>query len=257
MKPIFFASDFHLGLDVIDYQSSDEREKVIVSWLEDISKEVGILHLVGDIFDYWFEYKHIIPKGFTRILGTLSKMNDAGWEIHYHTGNHDMWVGNYFESEFGAIMHRSPIEAEYHGRTFYIGHGDGLGDGDYGYKIIKKIFSSRINQWLFSMLHPNIGISIMKYISKKSRMTHLDSGNMEDKSKEILLTFAQKHQIEHNLDFYIFGHRHLPAIVPLEKKSTFYINLGDWLKFCTYLKFDGKNIELKAYKNAHDNQIQN
>lgn len=247
MRQVYFASDFHLGLD-IKGQSSLERENKIINWLDSIRQTPGILHLVGDIFDYWFEYKQVVPKGYHHLFSVLSKMNDEGWEINYHTGNHDMWVGKYFEQLFGAIIHRNPITIEYGSKSFYIGHGDGLGAGDYGYKLIKKIFASKLNQWLFTRIHPNLGISIMKYISKKSRLVDREVEEMNENSKEILLEFARADCKKNNHDYYIFGHRHYPSMIQLENKHSYYINLGDWLHFNTYLVYDNGSINLLEFK---------
>jgi UDP-2,3-diacylglucosamine hydrolase len=167
-KKIYFISDFHLG--VPDQQRSLEREKKIVRWLEQIKADAAILYLMGDVFDYWFEYKHAVPKGYVRLLGKLAELADSGIEMHYFTGNHDMWAFDYLPQEIGLHLHREPIQKEYNLKKFYLGHGDGLGPGDHGYKFIKKVFANPVSQWLFARLHPNAGISLMRYFSQKSRI---------------------------------------------------------------------------------------
>ncbi|NNF35008.1 MAG: UDP-2,3-diacylglucosamine diphosphatase, partial [Saprospiraceae bacterium] len=165
----YFASDFHLGLDVSI--SSLEREKKIVRWMDGIKNDAKAIYLVGDVFDYWFEYGTVIPKGYTRLLGKLAELRDIGIPIYFFIGNHDMWMFRYLDEEMGIPIYRQPIQREIDGKKFFIGHGDGLGPGDHGYKFIKSIFSNRFCQWLFARIHPNLGIRIMKYVSGRSRHT--------------------------------------------------------------------------------------
>ena len=167
-KKIYFISDFHLG--VPNDTDSRKREDKIVSWLNSIKHDAQILYLMGDVFDYWFEYKEVVPRGYVRLLGKLAELSDAGVEMHYFTGNHDMWVFDYLPKEIGLQIHRSPIQKEYNGKKFFLGHGDGLGPGDFGYKFIKKVFANKLAQWLFARVHPNTGIGLMKFFSRKSRI---------------------------------------------------------------------------------------
>lgn len=245
-KKIYFASDFHLG--VPDYSSSLEREKRIVRWLNSIENDCEGLYLLGDVFDFWFEYKTVVPRGHVRLLGKLAELSDKGIHILYFTGNHDMWTFDYLTKEIGVELHRSPIEKEYNGKRFYIGHGDGLGPGDYGYKFIKKIFASRLCQWLFARLHPNLGVGIAQYFSKKSRVA---MGNIDEvflgEEKEWLLIHSQELLEKKHYDFLIFGHRHLPLDIDING-SSHYINLGDWFKNNTYAVFDGEKLELKTFE---------
>jgi len=155
MKKVYFASDFHLGIDA--RLSSREREKQLVRWLEQIRKDAYSIYLVGDVFDFWFEYKTVVPKGYVRLLGKLAELRDEGIPIYFFTGNHDMWMFSYFEEELGIPIYREPIVREIMGKTFFIGHGDGLGPGDHGYKFIKRVFANPVCQWLFERLHPKIG----------------------------------------------------------------------------------------------------
>jgi UDP-2,3-diacylglucosamine hydrolase len=245
-KKIYFASDFHLG--VPDYASSLEREKRVVRWLESIEKDCEELYLLGDVFDFWFEYKTVVPRGHVRILGKLAELSDNGILIHYFTGNHDMWTFDYLKKEIGVELHRNPIEKEYNGKKFYIGHGDGLGPGDYGYKFIKKVFSSKVSQWLFARLHPNLGVGIAQYFSRKSRVA---TGNIDEvflgEEKEWLLIHSKDLLEKKHYDYLIFGHRHLPLDININGSSR-YINLGDWFKNNTYAVFDGAKLELKAFE---------
>jgi UDP-2,3-diacylglucosamine hydrolase len=188
---IYFASDFHLG--VPDYESSLDREKRVVAWLDMVSADAAEIFLMGDVFDFWFEYKTVVPRGFVRILGKIAEITDRGIPVHYFTGNHDMWVFDYLPKETGVTLHKSTISREWNGKKFLLGHGDGLGPGDQGYKFIKRVFASPLTQWLFARLHPNIGIGIAQYWSRKSRIS---TGTTEDKylgeEKEWLVLFCKE-----------------------------------------------------------------
>lgn len=245
-KRIYFASDFHLG--VPDKASSLEREKLIVRWLEEIRHDAQEIFLVGDLFDMWFEYKRVVPRGFTRLIGKMAEIADSGIPIHVFTGNHDMWIFDYLPEETGAKLYRGPIEREFNGKKFFIGHGDGLGPGDKGYKFIKKVFASKFCQWCFARLHPNFGLAVANYWSRKSRKHTGDSENrFFGPEKEFLVQFCnQKLQQEH-FDYFIFGHRHLAFDYSLNDSSR-YINLGDWIQFYTFAEFDGAELSLKKYE---------
>ena len=243
-KKIYFASDFHLG--VPDYSTSLEREKKIVKWLDEIKKDAQEIYLIGDVFDFWFEYRTAVPKGFVRLLGKMAEISDSGIPIILFTGNHDMWMFDYLPKEIGVTIHNKPIIREYNGKKFYIGHGDGLGSGDYGYKTIKKIFASPVCQWLFARLHPNFGMGIGQYWSKKSRISN---GPSDEKflgeDKERLLLYSKEQLKKEHFDYFIFGHRHLPLDIKLNEKSR-YINLGEWVNYYTYAMFDGANLAMKS-----------
>lgn len=247
-KKIYFASDFHLG--VPDFARSLEREKRIVKWLDEIRPDVEELYLLGDVFDFWFEYKTVVPRGHIRLLGKLAELADAGIPIHYFTGNHDMWTFDYLKEELNAKIYRAPIEATYNGKSFYIGHGDGLGPGDHGYKFIKRVFASKISQWMFARLHPNFGVGLAHYFSRKSRIA---TGDLDEKflgeEKEWLVIHSKELLQKKHYDYLIFGHRHLPLEIPINGKSI-YINLGDWIRYNSYGIFDGEKFELKYFKNG-------
>jgi UDP-2,3-diacylglucosamine hydrolase len=244
-KKIYFISDFHLG--VPNDKDSRKREDKIVAWLNSISHDVQILYLMGDVFDYWFEYKEVVPRGYVRLLGKLAELSDAGVEMHYFTGNHDMWVFDYLPKEIGLQVHRAPIQKEYNGKKFFLGHGDGLGPGDFGYKFIKKVFANKLSQWLFARLHPNSGIGLMKFFSRKSRIA---TGTSDDvylgDDKEWLMIFSREVLQKEHYDYFIFGHRHLPLDKQLNDQSR-YINLGEWINHFTYAVFDGHELLLKKF----------
>lgn len=244
MSKIYFASDLHLG--VPNRKKSLVREKLFVQWLDEIKNDAETIYLLGDIFDFWFEYKKAVPKGYVRLLGKLAEISDLGIPIHIFTGNHDMWLFDYLEDEINAHIHREPIEISLKGKRFFIGHGDGLGPGDNGYKIIKKIFKNKLCQWLFEKIHPNLGISIAQYWSKKSRIANGENDENFHDEKEWLIQFCKEKMKTIDVDFFIFGHRHLPLEVNLGNKTT-YINLGEWVNYNSYAVFDGKKLELKRY----------
>ncbi|RMG79420.1 MAG: UDP-2,3-diacylglucosamine diphosphatase [Bacteroidetes bacterium] len=251
-KKIYFASDFHLG--VPGKQDSKEREKQIVRWLSEIQPHAKEIFLVGDIFDFWFEYKHTIPKGYVRLLGKLAELTDSGIPVHFFTGNHDMWAFDYLPCEVGVQIHREPIIREFSGKKFMIGHGDGLGPGDKPYKMLKKIFSNKLCQWMFARIHPNLGISIANYWSKKSRLANMNGEEtFLGEEKEWLIQFCRSELARRHIDYFIFGHRHLPIKYHLSENAQ-YINLGEWLFAKTYAVFDGNDVQLVKYP---ENQLVN
>jgi|TARA_B100001059_G_scaffold19147_1_gene15677 UDP-2,3-diacylglucosamine hydrolase len=244
LSKIYFASDLHLG--VPNKEKSLERERLFVQWLNEIKADAEAIFLVGDIFDFWFEYKKAVPKGYVRLLGKLAEISDSGIPIHIFTGNHDMWLFDYLEEEINATIYREPIEVSLKGKRFFIGHGDGLGPGDKGYKIIKKIFENKICQWLFERIHPNLGISIAEYWSKKSRIANGQKDETYHGEKEWLTQFCKEKKKTIEVDYFVFGHRHLPLEEDLGD-NTSYINLGEWVNYNSYAVFDGEKLELKRY----------
>lgn len=239
---IYFASDFHLGAP--DAAASLEREKAVVRWLDEISEDAAEIFLVGDIFDFWFEYKRAVPRGYTRLLGKLASLTDKGIPIHVFTGNHDMWIFDYLPHETGVKLYREPITRIWNGVKFYIGHGDGLGPGDYGYKVIKRVFRNPLCQWLFARIHPNLGIWMANFWSRTSRK----AGAEKDKTflgdeGEWLVQYANEILAQEHFDHFVFGHRHLPLEIKLPDNAH-YTNLGDWISHFTYGVFDGSEMRL-------------
>lgn len=225
---------------------SIEREKLLVRWLEEIRKDADEIYLLGDMLDYWFEYRKVVPRGFTRFLGKIAEITDQGIPVHYFTGNHDVWVFDYLPEEIGVQVYREPVIREMNGKKFYIAHGDGLGPGDRSYLILKKIFTSKILQWLYARLHPNCATSFAHYWSKKSRFAKGISVEYKGDDKEELLIFAREILQKKHFDFFIFGHRHIPLEYSLSNKSKIII-LGDWIVSNTYAVFDGENVCLRKY----------
>ncbi|MDB5116396.1 MAG: UDP-2,3-diacylglucosamine hydrolase [Mucilaginibacter sp.] len=242
---LYFASDFHLGTG--SYAESREREDRVVRWLDIIKTDAAEVFLMGDVFDFWFEYKTVVPKGYVRFIGKLAELADAGIKIYLFKGNHDMWMFNYFERELGATIISDELEIERNGKRFYLHHGDGLGPGDAGYKKLKKIFRSKLCQWLFARVHPNLGVGIANYWSRHSRIAGL--GNMERRNieHEWLVVYSRELLQTHFYDYLIFGHRHLPMDVQLNEKSR-YINLGEWVNYNTYAVFDGRELALHYFE---------
>ncbi len=244
-KKIYFASDFHLG--VPSAEISLIRERLIIKWLDIIKHDAHSIYLVGDIFDFWFEYKHTIPKGFIRFQGKLAELRDAGIFIYFFTGNHDMWMFDYFTKELDIPVYRKPITLSIDNKKFLIGHGDGLGRGDNLYKVQKKFFNSKVCQWLFARIHPNLGITIANYWSKQSRLSNTKGEEkFNGEENEFLLTYCKAQEKLKHHDYYIFGHRHLPLDLEVSTNSR-YINLGEWVHYTTYAQFDGETLRLKTY----------
>jgi UDP-2,3-diacylglucosamine hydrolase len=247
-KKIYFASDFHLG--VPDHATSVLREKRIVQWLDTIKGDAHSVFLLGDIFDFWFEYKQAIPRGFLRVQGKLAELRDAGLPIYFFTGNHDMWMFDYFPQELGIPVYRGLLTLKTAHQTLLIGHGDGLGPGDTTYKILKKFFNSSVCQWLFARLHPNFGMALARFWSRKSRINNMKrEEQFHGEEKEFLLTYCKQLEKTHHHDFYIFGHRHLPLDLKVAENSR-YVNTGEWVHFNTYAVYDGNQIELKTFKST-------
>jgi len=246
IKKIYFLSDFHLGTP--SYTESLQREKKVVAFLDSIKTKAAEIFIVGDMFDFWFEYKTTVPKGYVRLLGKLAELTDAGIKIHFFVGNHDMWMSGYFEQELNIPVYFHPKTFEWNGKKFFIGHGDGLGPGDHGYKFLKSVFRNRISQWLFGAIHPSAGIGLANYFSRKSRIKtgHKDV-NFLGEEGEWLLIFSRQMLAKEHFDYFIFGHRHYPIDYKLSETSH-YINLGDWMRYFTYAVFDGNNVELKKWE---------
>jgi UDP-2,3-diacylglucosamine hydrolase len=244
-KKIYFLSDFHLGAP--NAAESLIREKKVVSFLESIRASAAAIFIVGDIFDFWFEYKNVVPKGYVRLLGKMAELSDAGIPIHVFVGNHDMWMSGYFEQEMNIPVYHEPRVFSWNNKQFLIGHGDGLGPGDHGYKFIKKIFRNPVCKKIFGLLHPAVGIALANYFSRKSREK---TGNADEiflgEDKEWLIIYAKEVIKTVPYDYLIFGHRHFPLDLKLSDKSR-YINLGDWIRNFTYAEFNGTDLTLKTF----------
>jgi len=242
---LYFASDFHLGAG--GYEASREREDRLVRWLEMIKADAAEVFLMGDVFDFWFEYKTVVPKGYIRFLGKLAELADAGIKLYFFKGNHDMWMFDYFEQELGATIISNQLEIERDGKKFYLHHGDGLGPGDKAYKVLKKIFRSKTCQWLFARIHPNLGVGIANAWSQKSRIAKAGWDKYHELEQEWLVIASKEIVADKHFDYLIFGHRHMPLEIPITN-SSLYVNLGEWVNYNTYAVFDGTNLQLKYFE---------
>jgi len=244
-EKIFFLSDFHLGAP--NAAKSLEREKNIVRFLDEIKMEATEIFILGDLFDFWYEYRRVVPRGFVRILGKLAELTDKGIRIHFFVGNHDMWMKDYFQKELNIPVYFEPQPFEYQGKRFLIGHGDGLGPGDKGYKFIKKIFRNPTCQWLFGILPPAVGIGMADYFSRKSRaQTGMTDEAFLGEDKEWLVIYSKEILKQQHFDYFVFGHRHLPLDIKLSENSR-YVNLGDWIKYNSYAVFENGELSLRHY----------
>ena len=244
-KKIYFSSDNHLGAPT--HETSLPREKKFVAWLDEIKTDAAAIFLLGDLFDFWFEYKKVVPKGFTRTLGKLAEISDSGVPIYYFVGNHDLWMNGYFEEELNIPVFHKPQEFFFNQTSFFIGHGDGLGPGDKGYKRMKKVFTNSFSKWLFRWLHPDLGVRLAQYMSVKNKLISGDEdAKFLGEDNEWLVQYCMRKLQENHRDYFVFGHRHLPLEIDLEPNSK-YINLGDWIQYYTYGVFDGEKMTLKKY----------
>ncbi len=245
-KKIYFASDQHFGAPTPNL--SKEREQIFLKWLEKIEQDAAALFLLGDLFDFWFEYKTVVPKGFVRILGKLASLVDQGIPVHYFVGNHDLWMKDYFQKELNIPVYFKPQEFTFNNTTFFIGHGDGLGPNDLGYKRMKKLFTNPVAKWLFKAIHPDIGMRLGHYLSVKNKIISGDEDAVFlGEENEWLALYAKRKLKEKHRDYFIFGHRHIPMQIELNQDSK-YINLGDWISNYTYAEFDGDHLELKKWE---------
>lgn len=246
-KKIYFASDQHFGAP--SAEASFPREQKFVAWLTTIQKDAEIIFLLGDLFDFWFEYKTVVPKGFVRVLGKLAEIRDAGIQIYFFVGNHDLWMNDYFEKELNIPVFYDNKEFTFNDKTFLIGHGDGKGPGDKGYKRMKRVFTNPFSKWVFRWLHPDLGVKLAKHLSVKNKLL---SGAADvqflGEENEWLVQYAKRKLEKKHYNFLVFGHRHLPLIIKVGPNSD-YVNLGDWIGYFTYGVFDGEKFELKTFKN--------
>jgi UDP-2,3-diacylglucosamine hydrolase len=245
-KKIYFLSDFHLGAP--NAEASLVREKRICRFLDICKKDAAEIFILGDLFDFWFEYSTVVPKGYVRILGKLAELTDSGIKIHFFVGNHDMWMKNYFQTELNIPVYFEPDSFVFNNKKFLIGHGDGLGPGDKGYKMMKKVFRHPVAKWMFGVLPPYLGIGLANYFSSKSRAkAGLTDEKFLGEDNEWLIIYSKERLAGEHFDYFIFGHRHLPIDIELPGDSR-YINLGEWIKYYSYAVFDGENLSLEYYK---------
>jgi UDP-2,3-diacylglucosamine hydrolase len=246
-KNVYFLSDAHLGSLAIPHNRTQERR--LVRFLDSIKDKATAIYLLGDMFDFWDEYKYVVPKGYTRFLGKLSELTDAGIEIHFFTGNHDIWTYGYLEKECGLIVHHKPITTEIFGKIFFLAHGDGLGDPNNQFKLLRKMFHNRTCQILLNAMHPRWGMALGLDWAKHSRLKRIDGKEVPylGEDKEYLVNFTKDYLKTHNnIDYFIYGHRHIKLDLKLNDKARMII-LGDWIWQYTYAVFDGEHLYLEDY----------
>ena len=246
-KKVYFASDFHLGAP--NKAASRQREKKIVRWLEHVSQDASHIFLVGDIFDFWYEYAQVVPKGFIRFQGKLAELIDKGIEITFFTGNHDMWMSGYFTEELGIPIYRRPQELYINDLSIHLAHGDGLGPGDHTYKMLKVLFESRVLRWCFSRLHPNFSLWFGHKWSVSNKVKHGLKEEFQSIEHEWLWHYCEEQEAQQHRNYYLFGHRHLVLDIPVKGGKSRYLNLGEWFEACTYAVCDGNTVELRAFEN--------
>ncbi|MBP5770589.1 MAG: UDP-2,3-diacylglucosamine diphosphatase [Bacteroidaceae bacterium] len=247
MKPIYFLSDAHLGSRAIKHGRTQERR--LVRFLDSIKEKAGAVYMLGDMFDFWYEYKLVVPKGYTRFLGKVSELTDLGVEVHFFTGNHDIWCWDYLEKECGVIIHRQPLTVELGDKLFFLAHGDGMGDPDPKFKLLRAIFHNRFCQILFSALHPRWGVELGLTWAKHSQITHEAEGEpgYMGEDKEHLVLFAKDYLRTHpNVNYFLFGHRHIELDLMLSHQVRLMI-LGDWISHFTYAVYDGEQLWMENY----------
>lgn len=247
MKNIYFLSDAHLGSLAIEHKRTQERR--LVRFLDSIKEKAAAIYLLGDMFDFWNEYRYVVPKGFTRFLGKISEITDMGVEVHFFTGNHDLWTYGYLEQECGVILHRKPITIEIYDKVFYLAHGDGLGDPNHKFKLLRKIFHNRTCQLMFNAIHPRWGMALGLNWAKHSRLKRIDGKELPymGEDREYLVRYTKEYMRTHqDIDFFIYGHRHIELDLLLSRKSRMLI-LGDWILLFTYAVFDGEHMFLEQY----------
>jgi len=244
-KKVYFSSDNHLGAPT--QELSKPREKKFVQWLDEVKEDAAAIFLLGDLFDFWFEYKHVVPKGFVRVLGKLAEIRDSGIPIYFFVGNHDLWMNSYFEDELNIPVFHQPKEFIFNNKTFLIGHGDGLGPGDKGYKRMKKVFTNPFSKWLYRWFHPDLGVPLAQHLSVKNKLiSGDDDAKFLGEENEWLVQYAKRKLESKHYDYFVFGHRHLPMSIEIGKDSTYH-NLGDWINYYTYGVFNGSEFEIKEY----------
>jgi UDP-2,3-diacylglucosamine hydrolase len=241
---LYFASDIHLGAG--NYAGSRERENRFVRWLDIIKADAAEVFIMGDLFDFWFEYKTVVPRGYIRLLGKLAELSDAGIKLYFFKGNHDMWMFDYFEKELKATIIINELVIERGGKKFFLHHGDGLGPGDGMYKLLKKIFRSKLCQWLFARIHPNLGIGIANYWSRNSRIANSKKEDGKPGEQEWLVVYCNEVLQTTHYDYMVFGHRHFPLDIQLDDESR-YVNLGEWVYYNSYAVFDGEELRLEYF----------
>ncbi len=247
MKNVYFLSDAHLGSRAI--KSGRTHERRLVNFLDSIKHKASAIYLLGDMFDFWWEYKTVVPRGYTRFLGKLSELTDMGVDVHFFIGNHDVWCYTYLQEECGVILHKEPLTTEIYGKEFYLAHGDGLGDPNKTFKFLRGAFHDPTLQKMFANLHPRWALEMGLRWAKRSRLKHEQEGEPQylGEDKEYLILYSKEYLKDHpNINFFMYGHRHILVDLMLSRTCRLMI-LGDWINYFSYAVFDGENIFLEQY----------
>ncbi|MDR0658990.1 MAG: UDP-2,3-diacylglucosamine diphosphatase [Mediterranea sp.] len=247
MKNIYFLSDAHLGSRAI--KSGRTQERRLVNFLDSIKHKASVVYLLGDMFDYWFEYRNVVPKGYTRFLGKLSELTDMGVEVHFFIGNHDIWCYDYLTKECGVVMHYEPLTIEIHGKEFYLAHGDGLGDPNRKFKTLRALFHNRTLRYLFAAIHPRWSVEWGLNWARHSRLKREDGKEPDymGEEREDLVLFSKEYLKSHpSINYFIYGHRHIMLDLMLGESARMIIS-GDWISYFSYVVFDGENLFLEEY----------
>ena len=244
---VYFISDAHLGSRALT--SMRTRERRLVSFLDAVKDKASAIYMLGDMFDFWFEYRNVIPKGYTHFLGKLSELTDRGVEIHFFIGNHDIWCKDYLTEECGVIMHYEPMTVDIEGKLFYLAHGDGLGDTDWKFRMLRGMFHNPILQWLFAGIHPRWSVHFGLEWAKHSRLKHERDGapRYMGEQSEPLVAYSKEYLMHHpEINYFIYGHRHIELNLMLSRDTRLLI-LGEWTDLFTYAVFDGNTLRLENY----------
>ncbi|WP_294176296.1 UDP-2,3-diacylglucosamine diphosphatase [uncultured Coprobacter sp.] len=246
MKKIYFLSDLHLGARTL--KNPLENERRVVRWFDSVKEDASAIYLMGDILDYWYEYKTVVPRGFTRFFGKVAELTDKGIDVHWFIGNHDIWIFDYLPGELGVKVHYAPEIVDLNGKTFYLAHGDGLGDTPLTFRFIRSVFHNRLCQMLYSAIHPRWTVAFAHKWSSHSRQ----NGNCKDycgEDNEYLVRYAKEYleKSSVHIDFFVFGHRHIMLDLMIRRDSRVII-LGDWINYFSYAVLEGDQMRLEQFE---------
>ena len=230
-------------------EASRRRERDFVQWLDTVKHDAAAIFLLGDMFDFWFEYRYTVPRGFVRLMGKLAELADNEIPIHFFVGNHDQWMHDYLQSEMNIQMYDQPTEFEINGKLFLIGHGDDISPENFTDRLHIFIFKSRLLRVLYASIHPRWGIIFGKKWSIRNRRLHGLVSPYTGYKEEHIYRYAEKMLASKHYDFFVFGHRHLAMDIQMNANSR-YINTGEWIETQTYAVFDGKDVSLHSAKES-------
>ena len=246
---VYFISDAHLGCRAIEHQRTQQRR--LTRFLDQIKDKAEAVYMLGDMFDFWFEYRQVVPRGFTRFLGKVSELTDSGVEVHWFVGKHDMWMTDYLECECGVTIHREPCLVEIYGKEFYLSHGHhvDIAPGDWRTRLMFRMFESTFVRRMATLIHPDLFVDFGLNWARHSRMRHMAQGEEPYKGEhdERMVTFAKQYLATHpSVNYFLFGHRHIELDLMLTHECRLLI-LGEWYSHFTYVSFDGSTLVMNDY----------